>query len=198
MRVKICGLTRVVDGQRASDLGVDAVGLNFWPQSKRFVTLEQGAKIARACAPLVWVVGVFVNAARADIERTIARVGLHAIQLHGDERPADTQGYSVPVLKAVHLSGQRTPRIQFTTPLVLDAQQPGYGGGGVTLDWGQARRIARSHQVLLAGGLTPKNVLEAIEAVGPLGVDVASGVESAPGIKDQKLMTRFIRAVRSA
>lgn len=198
MRVKICGLTRVLDAQRASDLGVDAIGLNFWPNSKRFITLEQGAKVARACAPLVWVVGVFVNAPRAEIERAIARVGLHAIQLHGDELSADTRGYSVPVFKAIHLSKGTTPRIRFTTPLVLDAQQPGYGGGGVTLDWARARRVAREHQVLLAGGLTPKNVRQAIEAVEPLGVDVASGVESSPGVKDQKLMARFVRAVRSA
>lgn len=196
MRVKICGITRVIDAERASGLGADAIGLNFWPKSKRYVSLAHGSKIVRALPSFVWAVGVFVNASRREIDQVISRVGLNAIQLHGDESPADARGYSVPVFKAVHVSNDKAPRIRFSTPLVLDALQPGYGGGGVSFNWALARRIAREHEVLLAGGLTPVNVREAIEAVRPMGVDVASGVESAPGVKDSKLMARFIRAAK--
>ncbi len=196
IRVKICGITRQIDATRACDLGADAIGLNFWPKSKRCVTVSGARKIVRAASPLVWVVGLFVNASRDEINETISRVGLNAIQLHGDESVRDTTGYPVPVFKAVHVK-DKVPTIRFKTPLVLDAQQPGFGGGGVAFDWSLARQIAREHEVLLAGGLTSDNVASAINAVRPLGVDVASGVESSPGIKDLKLMRRFIEAARS-
>jgi phosphoribosylanthranilate isomerase len=211
MKVKICGITRAADAQHAAQAGADAIGLNFWPGSKRFVTVKQARSIVRGLPPLVWVVGVFVNAPREEIEATVRAVGLHAVQLHGDESVRDTRGYAVPVFKALHLapSARRpvegadfkarhlAPRVRFTVPLVLDAQQPGYGGGGVRFDWKRARRLAATHPVLLAGGLTPRNVREAIAAVRPWGVDVASGVESSPGLKDKSLVTRFIRNARS-
>ncbi len=196
IRVKICGITREIDAQRACELGADAIGLNFWPGSKRFVTVGAARRIVRSVSPMVWVVGLFVNAPRAQIDQIIAKVGLNAIQLHGDESVADTRGYGVPVYKAVHLK-DRVPKIKFSTPLVLDAQQAGFGGGGFTFNWSLARRIARGHEVLLAGGLSCDNVAAAIAEVRPLGVDVASGVESAPGIKDAKLMKRFIATARS-
>lgn len=194
-RVKICGVTRPVDARRAAALGADAIGLNFWPGSKRFVDVEPARRIAEAAGPLVWLVGVFVNQPRLHIRRVVRAVGLHAIQLHGDETVADTEGWPLPVFKAVRL-GRRAPRIPFSTPLLLDAAQPGYGGGGVTADWSVARRVARAHPSLLAGGLTPANVAAAIAAVRPLGVDVASGVESSPGVKDPRLLERFIHVVR--
>lgn len=196
MKVKICGITRAADAQHAAQAGADAIGLNFWPGSKRFVTVKQARSIVRDLPPLVWVVGVFVNAPREEIEATVRAVGLHAVQLHGDESPRDTRGHAVPVFKALHLA-RSAPRVPFTVPLVLDAQQPGYGGGGVRFDWKLARRLAATHAVLLAGGLTPRNVREAIAAVRPWGVDVASGVESSPGLKDKSLVTRFIRNARS-
>ncbi len=196
MRIKICGITRVIDAERAADLGADAIGLNFWPRSKRFVSsVTQARAIVQALPPFVWAVGVFVNARRSEIDQLVSRVGLHAIQLHGDEGVADTRGHAVPVFKAVHI-GQSLRRFG-SVPFVLDAQQPGYGGGGITLDWKRSRRIARDHRVLLAGGLTPKNVGEAIEVVQPYGVDVASGVESSPRIKSKQLMKQFIEAARS-
>jgi phosphoribosylanthranilate isomerase len=195
VKVKICGITRPLDARRAADLGADAIGLNFWPGSKRCVSPAQARAIVDALPPFVWAVGVFVNQPRATIRRVVRAVGLHAIQLHGDEAAGALRGYPVPVLKAVRV-GDRLPAIPHETPLIIDAAQPGFGGGGVKVDWTLARRIARHHQVLLAGGLTPANVGRAIEAVGPWGVDVASGVESAPGIKDPKLLARFIRAAR--
>jgi phosphoribosylanthranilate isomerase len=216
MKVKICGITRAADAQHAALAGADAIGLNFWPGSKRFVTVKQARSIVRGLPPLVWVVGVFVNAPREEIEATVRAVGLHAVQLHGDESARDTRGHAVPVFKALHLAPSAQPsleekaaaranfkalhpgpRVRFTVPLVLDAQQPGYGGGGVRFDWKRARRLAAGHPVLLAGGLTPRNVREAIAAVRPWGVDVASGVESSPGLKDKSLVTRFIRNARS-
>ena len=196
IRVKVCGVTRQIDARRACDLGVDAIGLNFWPGSRRFVTVSSARRIVQSVSPLVWVVGLFVNASRREITETISRVGLNAIQLHGDESVSDTKGYPVPVFKAVHVK-DRVPTIRFTTPLVLDAQQPGFGGGGVAFNWSLARQISRRHDVLLAGGLTCDNVAAAVSAVSPLGVDVASGVESSLGIKDQRLMRRFIEAARS-
>ncbi len=206
VRIKICGVTSVDDALLAADLGVDAIGLNFWPRSKRFVSsLREAKKILRALPPFVTVVGVFVNATRAHITETVGAVGLHAIQLHGDERPSELRGYDVPVFKALHVptalesvSAVSVPSVPGCPLLVVDAQQPGYGGGGVSANWAMARRIAQRHRILLAGGLTPRNVAKAIRTVRPFGVDVASGVESAPGVKSRRLLNQFVRAVRAA
>ncbi len=197
MKIKICGITREIDATGAASSGADAIGLNFWPGSKRCVSVAKARKIVRELPAMVWAVGVFVNARREEIEDAIARAGLNAIQLHGDEKAGDARGYSVPVLKAVHV-GAKAGRITFKGPLVLDAHQPGYGGGGLTFDWSRAAKLARQHQVFLAGGLTPQNVGRAIDQVRPYGVDAASGVELAPGIKSAKLVAAFISEARQA
>lgn len=199
MKVKICGVTSVDDARRAADLGADAIGVNFFSQSKRFVDLGTARAIVTALPPLVWVVGVFVNEPLRSLRRIASQVGLHAVQLHGDEPARFAAKTGLPTFKALHV-GAALPDFsgfESVAALVLDAAQPGYGGGGLTFDWAHARAVARRRPVLLAGGLTPKNVAAAIRAVRPYGVDVASGVESAPGVKDPKKLAAFLRAARS-
>lgn len=200
--VKICGVTTPEDAAMAAAHGADALGLNFWAGSKRVVSVAQAKRIVAAVPPFVWLVGVFVDAKAAEIERIAHAVGLHAAQLHGGESPTAVARVGLPTLKALHVrdatavaEAERYARVD---TLVLDAAQSGYGGGGKTFDWKVARRIARTRAILLAGGLTPENVGAAVEQVRPLGVDVASGVEKAPGIKDERKVRAFIRAARAA
>lgn len=200
--IKICGLTRPDDARRAADLGAHALGLNFYARSKRLVSIDQARAIAAVVPPFVWLVGVFVNASTRVIERAVRAVGLHAVQLHGDETPeqvSELRARGLTTLKALHLGNAPLARGAFASAsaLVLDAAQPGYGGGGVRFDWKLARAVTKRRPVLLAGGLTPENVVEAIRMVRPFGVDVASGVERSPGLKDSRRMAAFIRAVRA-
>ena len=196
--IKICGLTRPLDARRAAELGADALGLNFFARSKRVVSIDQARRIAAHVPPLVWLVGIFVDASTRTIERTVRAVGLHAVQLHGAEGEAqvrELRACGLPTLKAV-TPGTRGLFLS-ANALVLDAAQPGHGGGGVRFDWRLALPLVKRRPVLLAGGLTPNNVAEAVRRVRPFGVDVASGVESAPGLKDSRRMAAFINAVRS-
>lgn len=200
--VKVCGLTTPADAAMVAALGADALGLNFWSGSKRVVSVAKARRIVESVPPFVWVVGVFVNATTDEVEAIASEVGLHAVQLHGDETPAQVARLSRPTLKALQVKDGSVEtdarRFRRVHALVLDAAQPGYGGGGQTFDWKLARRVARTRPVLLAGGLTPDNVGAAVRAVRPLGVDVASGVERAPGIKDERKVRAFLRAARTA
>ena len=200
--IKICGITRPDDARRAAELGAQALGLNFFAGSKRVVSIDQAIAIARAVPAFVWLVGVFVNASNQVIERTVRAVGLHAAQLHGHESPEQVtqlRARGLTTLKALHLGNAPVASGAFASAsaLVLDAAQPGYGGGGARFDWKLARAFTKQRQVLLAGGLTPQNVAEAVRAVRPFGVDVASGLERSPGIKDSRRMAAFIRAGRT-
>jgi phosphoribosylanthranilate isomerase len=199
MRVKICGITRLDDALACADLGIDAIGLNFAPMSKRRIGEERAAKIVSRLPPFIWAVGVFVNATETSIRRTISRVGLHAVQLHGDEPLSFGAKLGVPILRSVAVGEKapRTRRPKHVSCFVLDAAQVGHGGGGKTFDWKLAKAFAKKHPTLLAGGLDDTNVAEAIRIVRPLGVDVASGVERSPGIKDPRKLARFVRAARS-
>ena len=201
--VKICGVTTPDDAAMAAALGADALGLNFWAHSKRLVSAARARRIMEAVPPFVWVVGVFVNAKPKEIEAIASAVGLHAVQLHGDESPAQASRLSLPTVKALRVESataaeREARRYERVGTLLLDAPQVGYGGGGVTFDWKVARRIARERPILLAGGLNADNVGRAIKLVKPMGVDVASGVERAPGIKDERKVRAFIRAARAA
>jgi phosphoribosylanthranilate isomerase len=166
------------------------------------VTVAQARRIVAALPPFVWVVGVFVNASRAEVRRVAAAVGLHAAQLHGDEPPAFVAGLGLPTVKALHVGPRPVTalarRYRGAGVLLLDAAQAGYGGGGVAFDWALARGLARRRPVLLAGGLHPGNVGDAVRAVRPFGVDVASGVERRPGVKDRKKLSAFVAAARAA
>jgi len=199
VKVKICGITRVEDALDAARFGADALGFNFWPKSKRYCPPEVAKEIISRLPPFVQAVGVFVNQSRAEIHRVVALTGLHAVQLHGDESPDFAAAMKRPVIKALRVEGKeslaRMDDFQVAA-FLLDTPTVGFGGSGQTFDWKLARGAGKKAPVLLAGGLNPGNVAEAVKQVHPYGVDVASGVESAPGIKDPKKVRRFIAAAK--
>ena len=202
VRIKICGITRLEDALLAARLGADALGFNFWPGSKRFIAPAAARAIVRALPPFVTTVGVFVDAGRDELLSAAAVSGVQVLQLHGDEPPELARSLPMPLLKAIRVSGPASldaiDRWPGAAGFLLDAPAPGYGGSGLTFDWSLAAEAARRATVLLAGGLTPGNVAEAIRAVRPFAVDVASGVESAPGLKDAERLAAFITAARAA
>lgn len=200
-RVKICGITRIEDAHAAVRAGADAIGLVFYPSSPRYVSLEQAAAIAAVAPPFVTVVGVFVDAAAEHIRGVLGRVPLHLLQFQGSEAPAACRGYGLPYIKALRMQEGMDLRAQARTytdaaGVLLDGYVPGQPGGtGRTFDW---TRIPRDLErpVILAGGLTPENVVQAIAQVRPYAVDVSSGVEQRPGIKDADKIAAFINRVR--
>jgi phosphoribosylanthranilate isomerase len=201
VRVKICGITRLEDALAAAEYGADALGFNFWPKSKRYIRPEAAADIIARLPPFVLPVGLFVNASRTEMRHVLRVSNVRALQLHGDEPPSLCEGFAVPVLKAIQVRDAQSLRAlqQFTvSAFVLDAASEGYGGSGKPFDWRLAKRAASRFPVILAGGLNPHNVEEAVQTVQPMAVDVASGVESAPGIKSRSKMKRLIRAVQQA
>ncbi|HLU64896.1 MAG TPA: phosphoribosylanthranilate isomerase [Kofleriaceae bacterium] len=204
MIVKICGITRPEDAAAAARAGADWIGLNFWPRSKRFVTADRVGELVRAARDVreeIEVVGVFVDQELEEVLAAVKELALDYAQLHGDEPPAYAARLGERGIKAVGVSeSSDLDRLaEYECPLVLvDTPSPGRGGSGIVGDWRVARRAAARRRVLLAGGLTPDNVAQAIAAVHPFGVDVASGVEIAPGVKDPELMVRFVREAREA
>jgi phosphoribosylanthranilate isomerase len=201
VRVKVCGVTRLEDALLAARLGADAIGFNFWPRSKRFVTPAAAGEMVRQLPPGVAAFGVFVDPSRDELLRAVEASGVGVVQLHGDEPPLLCVSAPVPVVKAMRLATSRdlAQLASFeVAAFLLDAPTAEYGGSGRTCDWGIAAAVARELPTILAGGLSPENVGEAVRAVRPLGVDVASGVESAPGVKDAGRMERFVRAAKEA
>lgn len=201
VRVKICGVTRLEDALAAVRLGADALGFNFWPRSRRFLPPAAAAAIVARLPPAVATFGVFVDPSRRELEDALAASGVGVAQLHGDEPPELCVGLPVPVVKAIRLRDGHDLALLASyeaRAFLLDAPSAGYGGSGLTCDWGLAAEVARELPVLLAGGLGPENVAEAVRAVRPLGVDVASGVEASPGVKDAARMERFIRHAKEA
>ncbi|HEY7725722.1 MAG TPA: phosphoribosylanthranilate isomerase [Anaeromyxobacteraceae bacterium] len=200
VRVKICGVTRLEDALAAAAAGADAVGFNFWPGSRRFVSPGAARAIASRLPPFVTAVGVFVNQDPAEVRRACLAAGCAAAQLHGDEPPADAAAVGLPVLKAFRLAAPGDLRALDRWPgaaVLLDAPSEGYGGSGRGFDWSLARRaVEAGRTVVLSGGLAPENVAAAVRAVRPWAVDVASGVESSPGVKDRELVARFVRAAK--
>ncbi len=194
-RVKICGITRLYDALAAVDLGADAIGLNFWPGSKRFIAPADARAIVSRLPPFVAAVGVFVDPTREEVLRARDLSGVGVVQLHGDEPPELCASIPLPVVKAIRVSGSHALAALASYEVrafLLDAPGPDYGGSGDVFDWKLAAGAAREVPVILAGGLHPGNVAEAIRAVRPWAVDVASGVESAPGVKDAEKMRLFI------
>ncbi len=199
--VKICGITREEDARLAARRGADAVGLNFSARSKRHCPLDVARRIVEALPPNVLSVGVFVNATRAEIFGVVAATGIQAVQLHGDERPEACLGLPRPVIKALAVADAASIGLADEYPVdtvVLDSGGAGYGGTGERFDWALLQRVRPRARFLVAGGLTPDNVAEAIRSARPYGVDVASGVESAPGVKDPDRLARFIEAAKEA
>jgi phosphoribosylanthranilate isomerase len=200
--VKICGVTRLEDAEAAVDAGANAVGFVFWPTSPRFVDPFRARAIAAALPPFVTAVGLFVNQPAVYINGVASLVRLGAVQLHGDETLAQAAGIQRPIIKAYGISaedaahaGNGWPR---SVTLLLDAHDPERRGGtGRTIDWGVAARIAAVRRTILAGGLTPENVGDAIAQVRPFGVDISSGVESAPGIKDRAKIRALFESIHA-
>ncbi len=202
VRVKVCGITRLEDALLAVRLGADALGFNFWPRSKRYLAPAAAREIIRRLPPLVASVGVFVDPTREEVLRAAEASGIQVVQLHGDEPPALCAALPLPVLKAIRVrdaaSLEAIGAYEAAAGILLDTASPGYGGSGATFDWALAALAAAARPLVLAGGLGPDNVAEAVRIVRPFAVDVASGVESAPGIKDGLRMRRFIEAAKEA
>jgi phosphoribosylanthranilate isomerase len=202
-RVKVCGITRLDDALRAVEIGVDALGFVFWPGSPRCVSWRQAAQIAAAIPPFVATVGVFVNQPIDEIRAVAAAVGLSAVQLHGDETP-DSWG-SVPgrCIKAIGVgTGFDAAAVAAWPPEILpllDAHDPSRRGGtGRAVDWGAAADVSRRRRIILAGGLDASNIRDAVARVRPYAVDVSSGVEREPGVKDAARLRAFVEGVAAA
>jgi len=204
-RIKFCGLTRVDDIHLASELGVDAIGLVFAHGSKRQISLEQALDLRQAIAPLVNIVALFRNNDYQEVANIARALQPHYLQFHGEEDEHFCGQFSIPYLKAVAMGACDSantvdlPHIHHqAAALLLDSHAPGQSGGtGTAFDWAQIP--ANLHRpFLLAGGIDPDNVFAAINAVGPWGVDVSSGIESAPGIKDAQRMRQFVAQVQRA
>jgi phosphoribosylanthranilate isomerase len=199
-QVKICGLTTVEQAVACAGLGADAIGLVFYPPSPRFVTDDQAAAICRALPASVWSVGVFVNEEPSAIIRRIRDCGLRAVQLHGLETPEvvkELRERGVLVIKALFANGRPSFAEAVVYPFshaflteCVGERLP--GGNGQSWNWGMAETLSRSQPVILAGGLTPDNVGQAIQAARPGAVDVSSGVEARPGWKDLEKVRLFL------
>ncbi|MFN2308427.1 MAG: phosphoribosylanthranilate isomerase [Gammaproteobacteria bacterium] len=199
-RVKICGITRPEDGLQAALLGADAIGLVFYAPSPRAVTAAQAAGIAAALPPFVTRVGLFVDAAATEIEAVLRALRLDLLQFHGDETEAECARFGYPYLKALRMRpgldiAARMQAYPSASGFLLDAYHPALpGGSGEGFDWDRVP-VVRPSPIVLAGGLDPGNVAEAVRRVRPYAVDVSSGVEAAKGIKDPAKLAEFIRGV---
>jgi len=202
MLVKICGITRADDAEAAVEAGAGAIGFVFWPESPRFIDPYRARSIASTLPPFVTAVGVFVNQPLQYVNAVASLLRLGAVQLHGDETPEYAAAVSSPVIKAVSFGPVDDVRVgawPASTTLLLDAHDPvKRGGTGRTIDWTGASALAAQRKILLAGGLTPDNVMEAIAQVRPFGIDVSSGVERTPGVKDHRRVRALFEALRRA
>lgn len=198
-RIKICGITRLEDAMEASRLGVDAVGFVFYEKSPRYIEPTAAAAIIRKLPPFVSAVGLFVNPSHDEIASVLQQVPLGVIQLHGDESPDFCAVQRRRVLKAIHVSEEAdlTRAAAYNCALLLDARAPVgvYGGTGQCFDWSLLDGFSHPYPVSLAGGLDAANVAEAMQQRDWFAVDVSSGVECSPGIKDAAKMQAFVEAV---
>ena len=202
-RVKICGITRIEDAIAAAQAGADAIGFVFDPKSPRHVSPDQAQAIARALPPFVTVVGLFVDAAPDMIETVLSRVPLDLLQFHGNETPQQCRRYHRPYVKAIHMQPdvnlhEKARLYSDAEGLLLDTRVAHVAGGsGQAFDWNLVPS-SLDKPIILAGGLTPENVAEAVRKIRPFAVDVSSGVEQSKGIKDARKITAFVDAVRNA
>ena len=202
VRVKVCGVTSLEDAAMCVEAGADAIGLNFWARSVRRCEEPVAREIVRALRGKTLFVGVFVDASGDEVARVRDEVGLDCVQLHGEEPPALVARFLPHAYKAVRVRDDSVRELVRSFPgehVLLDAYVPGLPGGtGAVFDWRLAREVAQERKLTLAGGLTPRNVADAVRAVQPFCVDTASGVESAPGVKDRGLVQAFVAAARGA
>ena len=212
LKVKICGIKTLEDALAAVEAGADMLGFNFYPPSPRYIDPSDCARLNTQLqarlgerARRIRTVGVFVNLPVERVRAILIECGLNLAQLSGDEPPSDLQRLGDNAFKALRAaSGQNLIELSQAYPhreqppaFLVDARVAGeYGGTGELADWAAARRLSDQAPILLAGGLRPDNVAQAVGQVAPWGVDVASGVECAPGVKDDKMMRRFVQAAR--
>ncbi|WP_457673199.1 phosphoribosylanthranilate isomerase [Thiolapillus sp.] len=200
-RIKICGITRAEDAQAAVRAGADALGFVFYPPSPRHLEVDQAAAIIRSLPPFVTSVALFVNADRETIAEVIRETGIDLLQFHGNECPEYCAEHGRPWIKAVRMKDgidlEKVARDHAgARALLLDAYRPGVPGGtGEAFNWGRIP-AELAGRIVLAGGLTPDNVTEAVRQVRPYAVDVSGGVEAEKGIKDADRIQRFIRGVQ--
>ena len=211
--IKICGIKTLKDSLAAIDAGADYLGFNFYPKSVRFIEKEICAEITsvlKRAHPNIKLVGVFVNLPVDEVKDILETCSLDLAQLHGDETPEIVTAFDGRAFKAIRLSAQSQEQVSTSVfpflksvpesaspAFLVDAAVKGlYGGSGITADWPAAAELAKRYPLLLAGGLTPENVADAVRQVKPWGVDVASGVESAAGEKDASRMKAFVRVVK--
>ena len=203
-RVKVCGVTSVADVQMLCAAGVDAVGLVFYAKSKRNVSIEQASAICRAVSPFVTTVGLFLDADADFVREVLAAVPLDVLQFHGSESPDYCRQFPRPYLKAVGMKGLAegfttyADRYADAQGFLVDSHAPGAAGGtGEIFDWTQVPQHY-AKPIILAGGVNPENVAEAMRTTQVYAVDVSSGVESAAGIKDAAKVVAFMQAVTAA
>ena len=200
VRIKICGLTRPEDARCASGLGVDAIGLNFYPPSPRFLSVSDARAVRASIPPFVTTVAVFVNPGADEVRRVMEEVGVDMLQFHGTEPARFCEGFGLPYLKAIGMrEGVDLARAVREYPSaaawLLDVHDTEkWGGTGRTFDWSVVGGTF-DRPIVLAGGLAPKNVQDAIRRVRPFAVDVCGGVESAGGIKDASMLAAFVERV---
>ncbi len=204
-RVKICGVTRPADAAAAAQAGADAIGLNFYPPSPRYLNAERAVEIRDALPPFVQAVAVFVNPDAAQVAQVLGRVRPSMLQFHGEESPEFCAQFGVPFIKAVRMGSRVSSgadALEYLRPFsraaawLFDSHVPQYGGVGESFDWSLVPAAETS--VILSGGLSSANVAEAIRRVHPWGVDVSSGVEAAKGLKDAAKIAAFMAEVRNA
>jgi phosphoribosylanthranilate isomerase len=200
VRSKICGITRIEDALAAVEAGADAIGLVFYPQSPRAVSIQQARAIIAALPPFISTVGLFVNASRCELNETLDAVALDMLQFHGDEAPEQCEGYHRPYMKALRVQAgddiaASCRMYSGASGILLDTFVAGVPGGtGETFDWALIPQ-GLSKPIILAGGLTSANVAQAIAQVRPYAVDVSGGVEKSKGIKDHDKIRAFMSAV---
>jgi phosphoribosylanthranilate isomerase len=210
VRVKICGITNIEDALASCEYGADALGFIFHRKSPRFVEPDVAIEIVKAIPPFVTTVGVFVDTDANTINDIVKAVGLQVVQLHGNEPPEFCKNINGKIIKTFRIKGMRVVNIgrgeqgvnkemerYNVSAYLLDTFKENIEGGtGITFNWGVARDAAKAGKIVLAGGLTPENIKQAINIVMPYAVDVSSGVEESPGKKDLKKVMEFIEAAK--
>lgn len=203
LRIKICGITKLEDALGAEKLGADAIGFVIFEKSPRNVSLDTAAEIAGRLQSHVAKVGVFVAPDPAFVEKVVQTVGLDVVQIHGVSEPGKMAEYNHrPLVAAIPVKDESAVGIvarfkPLTDAILLDAYHPSlHGGTGKVFNWALGAKMARDSRIILAGGLTPENIQEAVDTVNPYAVDISSGVEAVPGVKDHDKLTKFFNNLR--
>jgi len=200
VKVKVCGVKNLEDAIFAVEMRADFIGLNFWRGTKRNIEMAMAKEVILKVRDKTKAVGVFVNQPLDFVKSVIDEIGIDMVQLHGDESPEYCQQISIPVIKVLRLGNEDDLNLMEKYRDVIwliDSKTEKYGGSGVKTDWALARRAKeKAGRIILAGGLNPENVKEAIAVVEPWAVDVASGVEIEPGVKDHNKLKAFFNAIK--